>query len=346
MLAMTGLRAFALAAKRGSEGVSCDADGVFVGGVPLLQPPDARNSFWSARSLVQVNKELSARYQFPIDITPKASSLALIAAALSRRDVAMAAIVAVQMQIPDPAPLALRAESPDEIARRARALSRSGLLKFFWNPALHPRAGVPPNPGWFEPVADKPGPLDVVPGLAIGNPADKPWEPPAAEGEEGENAPRGILELPLPGGSPRALDPGAAPKPSGSLTSSPVEAQPKLPFPAGLPPQLAPYAGGKTFGIFQSPGSGSVVLQSGRNGPAAAIPPESAGFDAYTKTHVEGHAAALMRQEGYMEGTLILSNPDICVRCMSLLPRMLPPGSTLHVILPDKTVIDFEGGSP
>ena len=76
------------------------------------------------------------------------------------------------------------------------------------------------------------------------------------------------------------------------------------------------------------------------------MPPESAGFDAYTRTHVEGHAAALMRQEGYTEGTLILSNPDICVRCMSLLPRMLPPGSTLHVVLPDKTVIDYQGASP
>ena len=345
MLAMTGLRAFALAAKRGSEGVSCDADGVSVGGVPLLRPPGVIGPCWSVCPIAELNKQLSLRYRSPIDITSKASSLALIAAALNRRDVAMAAIVAVQMQIPDPPPLAERAENPDEIAHRARVLTRIGLLKFLWNPVQHPRAGAPPNPGWFEPVADKPGPVDVIPGLAIGNPADKPWEPPP-EAEERENEPRGILELPLPGGSPSAAGPGAAPRPSGSLTSPPVEAQPKLPFSEGLPPQLAPYTGGKTFGIFQSPSSSSVVLQSGRDGPAAAMPPESAGFDAYTKTHVEGNAAALMRQEGYMEGTLTLSNPDICVRCMSLLPRMLPPGSTLHVILPDKTVIDFQGAAP
>lgn len=256
MLAMPGLRAFALAAKRGSEGVSCDADGVFVGGVPLLQPPETRNPFWRVRSLVQVNKELSVRYQFPIDITPKASSLALIAAALNRRDVAMAAIVAVQMQIPDPTPLAQRAESPDEIARRARALNCSGLLKFFWNPAQHPRAGVPPNPGWFEPVADKPGPVEVIPGLAIGNPADKPWEPPPEdEGEERENQPRGILELPLPGGSPRDAEPTpesaapvgtqTGPKPLstyGSPSTSP-SGQP-------LPPKIGsfPVPEGLTFG--------------------------------------------------------------------------------------------------
>lgn len=184
MLAMPEFRAFALAAKRESEGVSCDADGVFVGGVPLLRSPGAKNPCWGVRPIAELNKQLSVRYRLPIDISAKASSLALIAAALNRGDLATAAIAAVQMQIPDPPPLALRAESSDEIAHRARALNRSGLLKFFWNPAQHPRAGVPPNPGWFEPVADKPGPVDVIPGLAIGNPADKPWEPPPeAEGE-------------------------------------------------------------------------------------------------------------------------------------------------------------------
>ncbi len=127
MFAMPGLRAFALAARREGEGVSCDADGVFVGGVPLLQSPGARNPYWRVRPAVDLNKDLTVRYRLPIDIASKSGVLALIAAALNRGDLAMAAIAAVQMQFPDPPLLAKRAESLDEIARRARELIRSGL---------------------------------------------------------------------------------------------------------------------------------------------------------------------------------------------------------------------------
>lgn len=340
MLAIPGLHAFSLTERRGNEGVSCDADSIFVGGVPLLQGSSAGNPFWSVRPLLELNEELTVRDGLPINIAAKVGALALIAAALNRRDVAMAAIVAVQMQIPDPPPLALRAESPDEIACRVRALSRSGLLKFLWNPAQHPRAGVPPNPGWFEPVADKPGPVDVIPGLAIGNPADKPWRPPP-EAEGRENEPRGILELPLAGGSPSAIGPSTAPKPS-----VPTDAQPSLPFPDGLPPQLAPYVpGGKTSGILYMLGGSSIPLQSGYGGPAAAMQ-GTAGYDRYTLSHVEGHAAALMRQSGSTEGTLYINNPKICDSCKRLLPRMLAPGTTLNVVLPNNTIIQFIGASP
>ena len=61
----------------------------------------------------------------------------------------MAAIATVQMQFPDPPPLAKAAESDDEIICRAAELSRSGLLKANWDPAKHPRTGTEPNPGWF-----------------------------------------------------------------------------------------------------------------------------------------------------------------------------------------------------
>ena len=165
MLAMPGLRAFSLAAKRGNEGVSCDASGVFVGGVPLLRPPSAERRYWTVRSAAEINEELTARYRLPIDIASKGGALALIAAALNRGDLAMTAIAAVQMQVPDPPPLAKHAERPDDIARRTQELSRSGLLNFFWNPAQHPRAGVPPNPGWFTLVGEKPAPLGVIPAI-------------------------------------------------------------------------------------------------------------------------------------------------------------------------------------
>jgi hypothetical protein len=209
MLAMPGMRAFSLAAKRGSEGVSCDASGVFVGGVPLLRPPSAERRYWTIRLAAEINKELTVRYGLPIDIGSKAGAVSLIAAALNRGDLAMASIAAVQMQFPDPPPLGKTRESQDEVVRRARELDRSDLLKFFWNPAQHPRAGVPPNPGWFTLVGDKPEHLEVIPGNSNINPADKPWEPPPAEGEEGEYGPRGIVELPLPGAGPRAPSAGS-----------------------------------------------------------------------------------------------------------------------------------------
>ena len=51
MLAMPGLRAFSLARKRAAEGVPRDADGVLVGGVPLLQTPADKRKMHLAASL-------------------------------------------------------------------------------------------------------------------------------------------------------------------------------------------------------------------------------------------------------------------------------------------------------
>jgi len=62
-----------------------------------------------------------------------------------------------------------------------------------------------------------------------------------------------------------------------------------------------------------------------------------------TRTHVEGHAAALMHQRGLREATVYINNPEICPSCQKLLPRMLPPGSRLTVVLPDGTRVPFRG---
>lgn len=72
----------------------------------------------------------------------------------------------------------------------------------------------------------------------------------------------------------------------------------------------------------------------------------SPGFDGLTLSHVEGHAAALMRQQGNMEGTLYINNPKICGSCTRLLPTMLPPGAVLNVVLPDDSVVQFTGIGP
>jgi len=103
--------------------------------------------------------------------------------------------------------------------------------------------------------------------------------------------------------------------------------------------------GGKTSGVLRTP-TGDIPLQSGWQGPASSIPRGTSGFDIVTRTHVEGHAAAVMRQQGLTEATVYMNNPEICPSCSRLLPRMLPPRARLNVVLPDGTVVPFTGVVP
>jgi hypothetical protein len=162
MLAMPGLRIFSLTADAGSEGVSCCTNGVFVGGVPLLARKGVgAGSVWSARPFAELNEALSARYRLPVDVSAKAAALELLANAFNRDDYAFAAIVAVQMQFPDPPPLGKCAETNTELQRRALDLYASGVLKADWDPSKHPRTGVPPNRGRFA-LKPKPPPVPSV----------------------------------------------------------------------------------------------------------------------------------------------------------------------------------------
>lgn len=180
MFAMPGMRSFSVSSQRDPARVSCTDEGVFIGDVPLLkkQGSAGRHPSWSVRPIAELNGELTACYGLPVDIAGKTGALALIAQAFNRGDLAMATIAAVQMQFPDPPPPVRRAESFSDAARRAEALARSGLLKF-WDPALHPRAGVPPNPGWFASDGQGSEGAPVVPVMTPDHPWDKPWDNPA-----------------------------------------------------------------------------------------------------------------------------------------------------------------------
>jgi len=52
-----------------------------------------------------------------------------------------------------------------------------------------------------------------------------------------------------------------------------------------------------------------------------------------TKSHVEAHAAAIMRDEGLTEATLWINRAPCsgAPGCATLLPRMVPRGSTLTI---------------
>ena len=101
--------------------------------------------------------------------------------------------------------------------------------------------------------------------------------------------------------------------------------------------ELVPaYGGGKVRGVLDAGGDDLRPLISGQKGPAAAIPRGTRGFNGITKTLVEGHAAAVMRQEGLTDATLYLNKvpcPDP-TGCYNMLPRMIPPGARLRVVAP------------
>jgi SCP1.201-like deaminase len=347
MLGMPGLRTFSLVATPENSRVSCGERGVFVKQIRLLDRIDGR---WAVRPIDELNDELTVCYRLPVDAASKKRALALVATSLNRGDRAMAAIAAVHMQFPDPPSLKKGIETEDEVARRAGELHRSGLLKFAaWDPAKHPCAGTPPNPGWFAPAGEGAETAQVIPTAMT----RFPWEKPQLlEGGEGGGVPRGTLALPFPGGLPRLPRSGEATarSPIPEATAKPWKApdpSSNLPFMNESEPQLAPYEyGGPTSGILKAGDDPAVELQSGYNGPAKSIPLGTDGFDAYSRAHVEGHAAALMRQSGITEGTLEINNPDICLNCLRNLPTMLPAGSTLHVVLPNGKIIDFQGITP
>lgn len=170
MFAMSTARAFSVSGEQSVDCVSCNASGVFIGDIPLLEKKSATAEYasWAVRPITELNAELTFRYRLPIDIASRTNALALIAHALNRRDFAMAAIAAVQMRLPKPPPLAKGGEAIDDLRGRAAELRRCGLLKIDpdWD-AKHPRAGIPPNPGWFAPLPNGPEAARVWPAAMV-----------------------------------------------------------------------------------------------------------------------------------------------------------------------------------
>jgi hypothetical protein len=63
----------------------------------------------------------------------------------------------------------------------------------------------------------------------------------------------------------------------------------------------------KTTGLLLATGK-ETLLRSGWEGPASLIDPGTPGFDIITRTHVEGHAAALMIINNWSKGVLYINN--------------------------------------
>ena len=107
--------------------------------------------------------------------------------------------------------------------------------------------------------------------------------------------------------------------------------------------RLPTYAGGKTTGVVDF-GFEEVTRISGRAGPALDIPTGTPGFNAYFRTHVEGHAVAEMIQRGIPRATVYINQAAPCAgTCMRMIPRALPAGYELRVVGSTGRVYVFTG---
>lgn len=130
-------------------GLACSDDGLLLGRTPLIEKRDGK---FVARQQQDIERLLTCAYRTEVRADRLMSGLATVARALSANDQCLARIAAVHLRIPD---------IPDRTARDA--MEAADLLTKYardeggdsnWDPALHPRTGMPPNPGWFAPTGD------------------------------------------------------------------------------------------------------------------------------------------------------------------------------------------------
>jgi hypothetical protein len=130
-------------------GLACSDDGLLIGRTPLIEK---RDGHFAVREQREIERLLSRAYRSEISADRIISGLATVARALNANDQCLARIAAVHLRIPD---------IPDRTARNAME-AMDILIKYAhdegggdsnWNPALHPRTGTPPNPGWFAPTS-------------------------------------------------------------------------------------------------------------------------------------------------------------------------------------------------
>jgi hypothetical protein len=121
-------------------GLACTSEGLVLGRTPLIERRDHR---FVVRDRAEIEILLSGAYRKNIAADRLMSGLATAAAALNANDRCLACIAAVHLRLPDLA---------DRTARDGMEAEDCLIKSGDWNPALHPRAGTPPNPGWFAPA--------------------------------------------------------------------------------------------------------------------------------------------------------------------------------------------------
>ena len=129
-------------------GLACSDDGLFIGRTPLIEK---RDGHFVVREQREIEQLLSRAYRSEVAADRIMSGLATVARALNANDQCLARIAAVHLRIPDIPDRTARntMEAMDVLIKYARDEGDSASN---WNPALHPRTGTAPNPGWFAPT--------------------------------------------------------------------------------------------------------------------------------------------------------------------------------------------------
>jgi hypothetical protein len=160
-------------------GVTCNAQGAYVGVVPLLkrQRNAGGQESWSPRPISELNADLRDHYGLPVDLSGKADGLAYIAGALNRGDVFRAQLAMQQLKLPS-APA--RAHSNDN----TRSGLRTGVI-----PAQEFLLGTP----WAETIPQIPEGLRPL----FPNPESAaPWRMPDIPDIPYDEATPGPLDVP------------------------------------------------------------------------------------------------------------------------------------------------------
>ena len=133
-------REFHLSPPGTGRGISCDAEGAFIGAIPVLKRlQESGKVKWQPRDCDELSDEIGEHYGLPIDMSSKTGGLKAIANALNAGNLARAQIATVLLAIPDPLPLSKSARSRDAMIKLIRDLHWSGLIKEDWNADDHPR---------------------------------------------------------------------------------------------------------------------------------------------------------------------------------------------------------------
>ena len=121
-------------------GLACTDQGLVLGRTPLIE---LRANQFAVRARGEIERLLSKAYKAENRCRAADAGTCDCGIGLKRERSLLGADCPVHLRIPD---------LPNRAARDAMEVEDDLIKSIDWNPALHPRTGAPPNPGWFAPT--------------------------------------------------------------------------------------------------------------------------------------------------------------------------------------------------
>jgi hypothetical protein len=162
-------------------GLACTEQGLLLGRTPLIE---RRNGRFAVRERSEIERLLSRAYRAELPLERLMAGLTTVASALNANDPGLAA---VHLRIPD---------LPSLTARDEMEAADILIKSVDWNPALHPRTGAPPNPGWFAPTGGSDNESSSIRIAQNDVRAERPNTPPTVGGDWPRQPPEDVQENP------------------------------------------------------------------------------------------------------------------------------------------------------